>query len=252
MRTSMVRPDDDFGKDYGLIHEAVVTGRKAGAGKEFWAKLAHDSTLFENLVTFVRGAEFVETTHSRALAIMGSNFFGIAQAVQHLKVIPSPQELDDLSRIPFSERTLEESRDTHVLLAVFPLSINQIRNRVAANHGNFFSDSDWYQDQPFATERGKTGWQLVRKSPVPNSIGATTWEERLALLGKNEEVPKARIVVYMMTGYYLVTGDSLFRNVRVYCADGKIPSGHVDIGGVNPAKIGGSGHRGLASARKPE
>ena len=42
MGTTMVRPDEDFGKDHGLIHEAVVTGRKVGAGQDFWAKLAHD------------------------------------------------------------------------------------------------------------------------------------------------------------------------------------------------------------------
>lgn len=32
----------DFGKDHGLVHEAVVTGRKVGWGSDEWAKLAHD------------------------------------------------------------------------------------------------------------------------------------------------------------------------------------------------------------------
>jgi hypothetical protein len=251
MHTGMVRPDDDFGRDYGLIHEAVVSGRKAGAGREFWAKLAHDRTLFGKVVTFVRGAHFVGTTQNRAFEIMGPNFFGVADAIQHFQVIPSPHKLDDLSRVPFSEQTLEECRDTHVLLAVFPLSINQIRNRVAGDHDTLFCGSDWYHDQPFATERGKTEWQLVRKTPVPSSTGPMAWEERLALLAKNEEVPRARVVVYMMVGYYLVTGDLLLRNLRVYCADRKMPDNHVDIGGVDPARIEND-YRGLASARKAE
>ncbi len=155
MHTGMVRPDNDFGRDYGLIHEAVVTGRKAGAGREFWAQLAHDRTLFEKVVTFVRGADFAGTTQNRASQIMGPNFFGVAHAIQHFRVIPAPTNLDDLSRVPFSERTLEECCDTHVLVAAFPLSINQIRNRLAANHGQVFSGSRWYQDQdqPYATER---------------------------------------------------------------------------------------------------
>jgi len=251
MHTGMVRPDDEFGKDHGLIHEAVVTGRKAGAGREFWAQIAHDRTLFEKVVTFVRSVDFVGTTQDRAFKIMGPSFFGVADAIQHFQVIPSPHKLDDLSRIPFSERTLEECRDTHVLLAVFPLSINQIRNRVAAKHGHLFSDSQWYQDQPFATDRGKTEWQLVRRTPVPNSTGALTWQERVALLGRREEVPKARVVVYMMAAFYLLTGDSLFRNVRVYCADMRTEDSHIDIGGIDPGKIQGDCHRGLASARKP-
>jgi hypothetical protein len=32
--------NEEFGKDHGLIHEAVVTGRKVGAGREFWTKIA--------------------------------------------------------------------------------------------------------------------------------------------------------------------------------------------------------------------
>lgn len=252
MQTGMVRPDDDFGRDYGLVHEAVVTGRKAGAGREFWAKLAQDKTLFEKVVSFVRRADFVGTTQNRTFEIMGPNFFGVADAIRHFQLNPLPYQLDDLSRVPFSERTLEECRDTHILLAVFPLSINQIRNRLSANHGHFFCDSHWYHEQPFATERGKTEWQLVRRTPVPNSLGAMTWEARVALLRKNEELPKARVVVYMMAAYYLLTGESLFGNVRVYCADRKVPDSHVDIGGVDPAKIEGSNFRGLACARKPD
>jgi hypothetical protein len=53
------RRDEDLGKDQGLIHEAVVTGRKVGAGKAFWAKLAHNEDLFRKVVAFVAedGAE---------------------------------------------------------------------------------------------------------------------------------------------------------------------------------------------------
>ena len=46
MEKGIVRQEEEFGKDFGLIHEVVVTGRKAGATKEFWAKLAHDENLF--------------------------------------------------------------------------------------------------------------------------------------------------------------------------------------------------------------
>lgn len=40
----------EFGKDHGLIHEAVVTGRKVGAGATFWSRLAHDENLFRKIV----------------------------------------------------------------------------------------------------------------------------------------------------------------------------------------------------------
>jgi len=42
-----------FGEDHGLLHEAVVTGRKVGAGKDFWAALAHNEQLFARVVALV-------------------------------------------------------------------------------------------------------------------------------------------------------------------------------------------------------
>ena len=42
-----------FGEDHGLLHEAVVTGRKVGAGKDFWSALAHNEQLFARVVAFV-------------------------------------------------------------------------------------------------------------------------------------------------------------------------------------------------------
>ncbi|MCX6721559.1 MAG: hypothetical protein NT026_03110 [Candidatus Staskawiczbacteria bacterium] len=46
----------EFGKDLGLVHEAVVTGRDVGADKEFWAALAHNKELFGKVVAFVASA----------------------------------------------------------------------------------------------------------------------------------------------------------------------------------------------------
>jgi hypothetical protein len=40
----------EFGKELGLVHEAVVTGRKVGVGGEFWSILAHDREKFRLLV----------------------------------------------------------------------------------------------------------------------------------------------------------------------------------------------------------
>jgi len=46
----------EFGKDHALIHEMVVTGREVGAGKEFYAALAHSKELFAKVVAFVAEA----------------------------------------------------------------------------------------------------------------------------------------------------------------------------------------------------
>lgn len=52
MSKDMVR-QEEFGRDLGVVHEAVVTGRKVGAGKEFWSALAHGENLFREVVELV-------------------------------------------------------------------------------------------------------------------------------------------------------------------------------------------------------
>lgn len=51
--SNMVRPTE-FGRDHGLIHEAVVTGRKVGAGRSFWSGLAHDEAFFAEVLELAR------------------------------------------------------------------------------------------------------------------------------------------------------------------------------------------------------
>ena len=43
----------DFGKDLGLVHEAVITGRRVGATERFWSALAHHEEVFGKTVAFV-------------------------------------------------------------------------------------------------------------------------------------------------------------------------------------------------------
>lgn len=40
----------EFGKDLGVVHEAVVTGRKVGAGRLFWSSLAHNQDFFKEVL----------------------------------------------------------------------------------------------------------------------------------------------------------------------------------------------------------
>ncbi len=65
-----VRQDKPFGSDYGLIHEAVVTGRRVGAGEQFWARLAHEEDLFRQVVDLVNASP-APTSFVEAKAIMG-------------------------------------------------------------------------------------------------------------------------------------------------------------------------------------
>ena len=138
---------------------------------------------------------------------MGKNFFGVEEAIKHFRVSPTRQQLAALSEIPFSEAMLQHSKDTHVLIAVFPLSILEIRDKVERklfyNH-----ETAWYNEQFFAKERGEVNWQLVRKTPVDNST-SENWQEQQALFGKDDKVPTAQVMVYTIIGHLLATGERL-------------------------------------------
>jgi hypothetical protein len=49
--------EEVFGKEIGLVHEAIITGRKVGVGREFWKALAHNQWLFKRVSDLVKSEE---------------------------------------------------------------------------------------------------------------------------------------------------------------------------------------------------
>lgn len=152
----------------------------------------------------------------RARSIMGQNFFGIEEAIKHFKVNPSKSQLATLAEIPWSEEVLESVKETHILVAVFPLSILDIRGR--CRDQRLFYGQDWYNNEAFAKAKGECVWQLIHKTPVADST-KKTWGEQQALLDSNEETPTARVMVYTIIGHFLAEGARLFEKIYVRCSD---------------------------------
>jgi hypothetical protein len=149
------------------------------------------------------------TSQKHAREIMGKNFFGLEEAVKYFGVNPTPQQLIALSEIPFSETVLKQSKGTHILVAVFPLSILEIRDKVERklfyNH-----EIAWYNDQPFAKEHGDVSWQLVRKVPM-DSLIPKDYQEQQALFNKDDDAPTAQTMVYTIIGHFLAIGEWLIK-----------------------------------------
>ncbi len=76
----------------------------------------------------------LSTLHAEQRAIMGTNFLGEAEIAKAYSVKWTKAQLEKLSVIPFSEETLRDCKDTHVLFAGFPLSINDIRAKASGNN----------------------------------------------------------------------------------------------------------------------
>lgn len=151
----------------------------------------------------------------RAREIMGTNFFGVEEAVQHFGVKPTPTRLNALADIPFFEKVLLACKDTHILIAVFPLSIMDIRKKVGKikiSQSKKFT-AKFYN--AYESVRGIIGWHLVRKTPIDGSTFKSLAEKE-ALLGQDEMVPTMTVMVYMIVGHFLATGERLFANSAVY------------------------------------
>ena len=201
-------------KVIGRASECMRRLMEAGLTFEDLQQPIDDPKMRERLVCFWRSGGYnPTTTQKRVREIMGRNFFGIKEAVRHFGVNPTRQQAVALSEIPFSEATLEACKETHVLVAIFPLSILEIRGK-----STLFYNQDWYEKEPFARDRGDAEWQLIRKTPVEDSM-SKTWQEQQTLLATNEETPKARLMVYATIGHFLATGERLFEKFYVRSSD---------------------------------
>lgn len=242
-------------------HRVLLKLEVAGLTDELAQRVidSKGNDLAAKVVRLIQNGGFEPTTRQkRAREIMGRNMFGVEEAIKHFGVNPSKQQLAALSEAPFTEATLEECKSTHVLVAVFPMSILDIRGKVECKI--FYShENAWYNKQAFAKDRGEVGWHLIRKTPVENST-SKTWDEQQALIGKNEETPKARVVVYTIVGHFLATDERLFEGIYIRCLDVdsyglQVFVGDFDSRGLSISDYWGNLRHhllGVSSARNPE
>lgn len=240
-------------------HEVLLKLEAAGLNDKLAQKVidSKGNDLAAKVVRLIQNGGFEpSTSQSHARAIIGKNFFGVEEAIKHFGVNPSKQQLAYLAAVPFTEEVLRASKDTHILVAVFPMSILDIRGKVERKL--FYSHDDaWYNKQAFAKDKGEVGWQLVRKVPIADSTNKT-WNEQQALLSKDEETPKVQVVVYTIIGHFLATGERLFENIYVRCSDldsdgNRVYVGRFGAGGLSVDCWRGDlryGYIGLSAARR--
>jgi hypothetical protein len=155
--------------------------------------------------------------------------------------------------VPFSEEMLIRCQKSHLLLAVFPLSIQEI-----VPPGTVFRVA------PSIVRAKDSGpkWMLIRIGEVDNSLGCSEDDQHL-LLTDEDEVPTARDIFFADKVWRYRSGKSLLRhgvNVRVkphYGAEGPVRlvcltapfDGHVrDVQETHELPIPSVG---LASCKKP-
>lgn len=194
----------------------------------------------ENFLLEIRGKELKEglrkeisrlvmrdgCTVKHAEEIMEGNFFGVQDAARHFFVTLGVRQAALLSRIPWSVDVLRKHSQTHMLVAVLPISIQQIRDRITDVICE--RDADINVDE-FARTRGQASWHLIRKTPAKKSE-FESWSEQELRLKSKELVPTTRVMTYSILGYSLKYAEHLFRNEFVRCSDEVGSDYHTAVG----------------------
>ncbi len=172
-------------------------------------------------------------SQQKALAIMGNNFFGIQEATTHFAAKWNQKQLDALATVPFSDEVLEACKETHVLVAGYPMTILKIREKAKrAKKGKlFYSGEDpWYNNENFARQaKVEVRWYLISKTPVDKSINKS-WSVQQNQLNSQAETPKACVMVYTIIGHFFNTGERLFKRIYVRCSDLDSDGDRVGVG----------------------
>lgn len=199
----------------------------------------------------------IETNHAAAEAIMGSNFLGIAEIEQAFGVKFTPAQRQKLAIIPDKlMQVLKACAKTHVLVAGFPLSIIDVRAKVAGHTEKLFcspTGTGWYNEQAFAGVQVECRWYLLRKEPLPNSTSKWYNEQEATVAQLEEEIPWARDVVFATMALFLTTGERLFERICVRCKDvtslgSRVRVGSFDQDGFHINYWSGKPHDGVAVA----
>lgn len=181
------------------------------------------------IVWLVRSRLYKPTEmEKRAKEIMKNNFFDVKDAIRYLGARPASAELrlirEQLKK--YSENDLKNFRYTHMLVAVFRLSILKLQKR-----SGLFHNLKSYKKEKFAGEKGNTGLYMIQVF-VPGST-MQTWEEQLKIIDGCEEVPTVRVVAYSVIGHYLKTKIRLLKSVYVRTISNASTCDFVSIGVFN-------------------
>lgn len=238
-------------------HELLGRLEAAGLG-EVEAQLvigSKNNELARKLVTFIRMGGYEPTASQKmARAILGTNYIGVEKSIEHLNVMPSAADFKALEEVPFSEDELEACKDTHILVAVLPVSVMDLWER--AKHLFYDEVDPEYRNQAFAKRKGQAGWHLIRRDIVPGSTHKT-WQEQQSMLMPNEEAPTARVLTYAVILTVQATDVKLLWNNDARVSD-------MDSRGIGVSVFFGGGLRffyigdgscisnlGVSSSRKP-
>jgi hypothetical protein len=148
------------------------------------------------------------TSVTHAQQIMDINFIEVDEVCSWFEFKPTNYHMSRLTEVPFTQNTLEQYSDSHILVPVLPLSICDIQGVLPHLFSREYL-APCIKRGGFMHETGSAKWQLIRKEFVPDST-RKTWREQLELVPSGEEIPSARVVLFALIACRLIQNKHMF------------------------------------------
>ncbi len=110
-----------------------------------------------------------------AREIMGSSYFGLEECYAYYGIIPSKEQSASLMLVPYPADVLEAVKESHILVAMCPFVMYDIFKHIQ-KMGNsaaykLMIAQEGTDVNSLLSFSGKENWFLIRKNPVPGSLG---------------------------------------------------------------------------------
>lgn len=161
-----------------------------------------------------------------ASKIMGNSFLGAEEVGEHFGIELTEKELAKVREVPFSERTLLQCKDSHILFLGVrrdrsgkALTIEGLREMFPAGGQPRFRSypKPSRTDESYAAkETPQLQWYLIAKRLREESRSKPYWQQEL-FLRENEYRERAVVYVYMMLLMYKARGELLFQKDLIWC-----------------------------------
>ena len=148
--------------------------------------------------------------------IMGKNFFGINHAREFFDFDSTSSKYQGLefSRIPYSRDVLDSHKNSHFLIFLSPISINNMKTM----YSSLFRHTENFHRASFAKKEGELGWYLIEKKPKEN-LFSKKFDEQLLSIPPNEEIVTSQVLIYFLIANFLLNDECILFDSSARCPD---------------------------------
>lgn len=258
------------------VNATLLVLDNLGVQPEHFARLRAEPDYAKRVAEFLLRGGLEGSIHQKlARAVMGKNFFGIEEWSSLYGVSFTKKQLREVADFPWGEDILnapcpfvegKSIKETHFAFLGIP-SVNGKPLTILKWHelhlatGQpkfYFANNPWYGNQKFATEvTCELRWYLMPLEIVPSSTNKT-YQEQVAMLTQDYEVPNAIEEVTKSILYYRKNGIRLNQSRWSRCQDVTSVGYRVNVGHFGESGLHVNshwdGHRhsyiGVAASRK--